>query len=73
MIMLYAFNELRLNKMNICVNEGNISSAKVMRRVGCRVEGVWRQNVYYDGKYTDVVLFGITKENFICNLTKNPQ
>lgn len=73
LIMLYAFNELRLNKMNICVNEGNVSSAKVMRKVGCRVEGVWRQNVYYDGKYTDVILFGITKENFICNLTKNPQ
>ena len=73
MIMQYAFLELRLNKMNICVNQGNLASAKVMKRVGCRVEGVWRENVFYDGKYTNVVLFGIEKEKFIYNLTKNPQ
>lgn len=64
LIMNYAFNELRLNKMNICVNDGNEASARVMRRVGCRVEGIWRENVYYDGKYTNVILFGITKEEF---------
>lgn len=73
LIMDYAFHELRMNKMNICVNEGNVSSAKVMRRVGCRVEGIWRKNVYYDGAYTDVVLFGITKEEFYMKMTEKPQ
>lgn len=64
LIMSYAFNELRLNKMNICVNDGNEASARVMRRVGCQVEGIWRDNVYYNGEYIDVVLFGITKAEF---------
>lgn len=73
LIMAYAFNELRLNKMNICVNEGNVSSAKVMRRVGCQVEGIWRENVFYDGNFSDVVLFGITKEKFYIKMTENPQ
>ena len=64
LLVKYAFEELRLNKMNICVNAGNESSARVMRKLGCSVEGVWRENVYYDGKYVDVVLFGVTKKTF---------
>lgn len=72
-IMQYAFQELRLNKMNICVNQGNVASAKVMQKVGCKVEGVWRENVFYNGEYTNVILFGVEKEKFIYNLTKNSQ
>ena len=64
LLVKYAFEELRLNKMNICVNAGNESSARVMRKLGCSVEGVWRENVYYDGKYVDVILFGVTKKTF---------
>lgn len=65
LIMSYAFFELRLNKMNICVNEGNEASAKVMQKVGCSLEGIWRENVFYDGKYVNVILFGITKDTFM--------
>lgn len=70
LLMQYAFDELRLNKMNICVNEGNEASARVMRKVGCKVEGIWRENVYYDGKYVNVVLFGVTKDEFHRFLSK---
>ncbi len=64
LIMGYAFFEKRLHKMNICVNDGNEASARVMRRVGCKIEGVWKEQVYYDGQFTNVILFGITKEEF---------
>ena len=55
---------MRLNKLNVCVNEGNDSSAKLIQRIGCKKEGVWRENVFYAGQYVDVNLFGITKEQF---------
>ena len=54
-----------MNKMICCVNCDNAGSAAVMRWVGCRVEGVMRENEYYHGKYVDVVMFGVTKEEFI--------
>lgn len=73
LIMLYAFEELRLNKMNVSVNEGNTASENVMLRVGCEQEGRLRENVFYDGRYTDVLLFGIEKEKFLYNLTKKSQ
>ncbi|MBR3807163.1 MAG: GNAT family N-acetyltransferase [Lachnospiraceae bacterium] len=64
LIVYYAFNELRLNKLNVCVNEGNVASESLIQRIGCKPEGIWRENVFYDGKYTDVMLYGMTGEEF---------
>lgn len=64
LIVYYAFNELRLNKLNVCVNEGNEASEKLIQRIGCKKEGTWRENVFYDGKYTNVNLYGITSKQF---------
>lgn len=65
LILWYCFNELRMNKMICCVNSGNSGSAAVMRKVGCKVEGVMRENEYYHGKYVDVVAFGVTRDEFM--------
>ena len=64
LIVYYAFNELRLNKLNVCVNDGNEASAKLVERIGCQKEGIWKENVYYDGKYVDVNLYGMTGKQF---------
>ncbi len=64
LIVYYAFNELRLNKLNVCVNEGNEDSAKLIKKIGCKPEGIWRENVFYDGKYVNVELYGLTREQF---------
>ena len=71
LIVYYAFNELRLNKLNVCVNEGNEASEKLIQRIGCKKEGVWKENVFYDGKYVDVNLYGITGKHFFDYLQKN--
>lgn len=64
LILYYAFLERRMHKLNICVNDGNKDSEKLMYRLGCHYEGKLRENVFYDGKYVDVLLFGLTKEKF---------
>lgn len=65
LLLWYCFQERRMNKMICCVNDGNAASARVMRNVGCRVEGVWRENEYYHGKYNDTVIFGIRRDEFL--------
>ena len=70
LIVYYAFYELRLNKLNVCVNEGNVSSATLIQRIGCKREGIWRENVFYDGKYINVELYGMTKEEFRAKMEK---
>lgn len=65
LILWYCFEELRMNKMICNVNEGNTGSAMVMRKVGCRTEGIMRENEYYHGRYVDAVMFGVTREEFM--------
>jgi len=64
-LLRYAFLERRLNKFNDYVLEGNEASAAMMRKLGCIQEGVRREVIYTNGKYHDLILFGLTKEEFI--------
>jgi len=64
MLLRYAFFERRLNKYNGSVLEGNIASATMLTKVGCREEGRRRQTVYTDGRYWDEILFGLTRDEF---------
>lgn len=64
-LLNYAFFERRLNKFNDSVLEGNEPSAAMMRKLGCIQEGVRRQVIYTDGKYQDLILFGLTKDEFV--------
>lgn len=64
-LLNYAFFERRLNKFNDYVLEGNEPSAAMMRKLGCVQEGVRRQVIYTDGKYQDMILFGLTKDEFM--------
>ncbi len=64
-LLKYAFFERRLNKFNDFVLEGNEPSAAMMRKLGCIQEGVRRQVIYTDGKYQDMILFGLTKDEFM--------
>ncbi|MBM7566005.1 GNAT family N-acetyltransferase [Paenibacillus sacheonensis] len=69
-LLKYAFFERRLNKFNDAVLEGNEASAAMMRKVGCVQEGVRRQIVYMNGRYMDMILFGLTKEEYVEVLKK---
>jgi RimJ/RimL family protein N-acetyltransferase len=64
-LLNYAFFERRLNKFNDYVLEGNEPSAAMMRKLGCVQEGVRRQVIYTEGRYQDLILFGLTKDEFM--------
>ncbi len=60
----YAFYERRLNKYYGTVLDDNIVSPKMLKKLGCVEEGVRSQMVYTEGKYHDVLLFGMTREEY---------
>ncbi len=66
----YAFFERRLNKYYGSVLEGNIASATMLKKLGCKEEGRRIKMVYTDGRYHDEILLGITKDDFTANLEK---
>ncbi len=61
----FAFNELRLHRIETSAFDDNIASLRFQERVGCRREGVRREAAYKDGKYKNVVTFGCLKEDFM--------
>lgn len=40
----------------------------MLKKVGCIQEGVRRKVIYTDGQYLDLLLFGLTKDEFMARL-----
>lgn len=63
-LMRYAFNELRLNRINGSALVYNKASLRVCEKVGFKVEGIQRQAVYKAGEFVDLVILGCLKSDY---------
>lgn len=63
-ILEYGFVDLRLNRISARHLARNLSSGRVMQKIGMRLEGKARQHTMKWGKYEDLILYGILRENF---------
>lgn len=61
----FAFEEMNLNKLYAKVLEFNHRAKKLFESCGYQMEGMERKSFYTWGKYWDVVLFGMLKDEFI--------
>lgn len=60
----YAFNERRLNKCNADCIDCNIASISLMKSLGFQQEGIIRENIFYNGKFHNKLLFGLTANEY---------
>lgn len=63
-LLRYAFEELRLNRVNGSALAYNKASLRVCEKVGFVVEGVQRQTVYKNGTYHDLVMLGCLRSDY---------
>lgn len=70
-LLRYAFEELRLNRINGNALEYNKASLRVCEKVGFKIEGVQRQAVFKNGKYIDVILLGCLRSDYDEIVKKN--
>ena len=63
-VLNYAFFERRLNKYYGSTLENNLASQAMLKKLGCRQEGVRKAMVYSGGRYLNEILFGLLKEDF---------
>lgn len=61
----YAFMEKRLNKCSSNVLEGNEPSIKMHEKLGFDQEGVFKQNIFTNGRYYDELFFGLTRDIYL--------
>lgn len=64
LLLSYFFNERRYQKVNAEVYSVNTPSMRLHERLGFTLEGCLRQMVYTGGEYHDVLVYGLTKEEF---------
>jgi UDP-4-amino-4,6-dideoxy-N-acetyl-beta-L-altrosamine N-acetyltransferase len=63
-ILNHAFNNINLNRIELGVLESNARALKLYEKVGFKQEGVKRQSIYKNGKFVDMIMMAILKEEF---------
>jgi len=64
MVLKYVFDDLGLNRVFAFYLEEHQSSILLGRMMGFKQEGVSRDHVYKDGRYHNVVWFGLLRDEF---------
>lgn len=63
-ILDYIFNEKNMNRVHASILEYNMSSRKMVEKLGFIQEGIRRQAVRKNGKYVDLVLYSLLKGEY---------
>jgi len=64
LLQRFVFHTLNLNRLELEVYECNERAIRCYRKAGFREEGRLRQRVYRKGKYWDVLVMAVLKEEF---------
>ena len=62
-VINYTFDEMDINRIEAQHELDNASSGRVMEKCGMTKEGVLRQRLYNKGKFVDVALYSILRED----------
>jgi [ribosomal protein S5]-alanine N-acetyltransferase len=63
-IVHYGFTTLALNRIHAAHLGENIASGRVLAKCAMKKEGCLRQAVWKDGKYHDLIEYGILREDY---------
>jgi len=63
-VLGYYFHELRYQKVTVQVYEFNEASLKLHQKLGFKIEGRIRRNVFTEGNYHDSFILGMTIEEY---------
>ena len=63
-LVCYAFNELKLNRVEILVAPGNTRSHAIPQRLGFTQEGTLRQISWHDDRFMDLVIYSMLADEW---------
>lgn len=66
-LMGYAFNRIGVQRVFARVLPQNTASQRVLLKLGLIFEGTQRKGYYFDGRVSDVQVFGITDDDYFKN------
>ena len=64
-ILDYAFNDLKLEKVWLCVDEKNIAARKLYEKIGFRLEGILIKDIYFKGEMINRCMYGLCRDEWV--------
>jgi RimJ/RimL family protein N-acetyltransferase len=64
LLLKYAFEKLNMNKVFLGAYAVHESAIKAYQKAGFKVEGRIKDIFYFDGRYVDKIMMGISKDDF---------
>ena len=60
-LVRFGFHELKLHRISSWCIADNVASKRVLEKLGLRLEGRLRENVYFKDRYWDTLVFGMLR------------
>lgn len=60
----YAFDDLKLNRIQIKAATGNLKSQRIPEKLGFAKEGIERDGELHDRGYVDLIIYGLLKKDW---------
>lgn len=65
LILTYAFETLNLHRVCLRVDKDNAAAVRCYQKCGLKQEGIFREEVFRDGKYHDSMIMSILKKEWL--------
>ncbi|MFX1481167.1 MAG: GNAT family N-acetyltransferase [Promethearchaeota archaeon] len=65
LLVRYGFNTLNLHRIELETFQFNLRAFKSYKKVGFKEEGIRRKAIYVNGKYHDVYILGLLKDEWV--------
>ncbi len=63
-LVRFCFNELNLHRVEANVTAGNDASAGLLRHLGFKLEGTWRDKIFWQGQFHSLWQFGLLEDEY---------
>ncbi|MBO8161851.1 MAG: GNAT family N-acetyltransferase, partial [Thermosipho sp. (in: Bacteria)] len=70
-LVRFIFNEMNINKVKLSVYSFNKRGIRAYEKAGFKIEGVLREELFREGKYHDVYVMGILKNEWKNMISSN--
>lgn len=64
-MLRHAFYRMNLNRIQLGVENNNKAAIALYKKVGFVEEGILRKNIYKNGEFSDSLIMGILREEFV--------
>lgn len=71
LVIDYGFNELNLNRIYLHLLETNQSALRLYESLGFKREGLLRNHQYKQGRFCNVIVMGLLKDEYLSNEVKD--